>query len=113
MAGLNSGWSEEQSSLLKYSLRNILMTFKRRRYNSNKFYLATPFNKGYRFFDFESDSLEDMVFKGTELLKLNNFDSLNLETSEGIPILSIYLEAGPTIIIKDIVTDEIICNILL
>lgn len=111
MAGI---WTEDQADLLKYSLRNIFATVQNiLRYKSNKFYVATPFNQGYRQFDIEGNSLEEMVYKATELLKSKNIDRVNLETADGLPILTIYLEAGPTVIINDIVTDKTICNILL
>ena len=107
-------WTEDQADLLKYSLRNILATVTNiLRYKSDKFYVATPFNHGYRQFDVEGNNLEEMVFKATELLKTRNINWVNLETAEGLPILSIYLEAGPTVIINDIVTDKTICSILL
>ncbi|MFX0211310.1 MAG: hypothetical protein ACFFDT_35340 [Candidatus Hodarchaeota archaeon] len=107
-------WTEDQADLLKYSLRNILATITNiLRYKSDKFYLATPFNLGYKQFDVEGNNLEEMVFKATELLKSKNINWVNLETAEGLPILSIYLEAGPTIIINDVVTDKTICSILL
>jgi hypothetical protein len=107
-------WTEDQADLLKYSLRNILATVTNiLRYQSDKFYLATPFNYGYRQFDVEGNNLEEIVFKATELLKSQNINWVNLETAEGLPILSIYLEAGPTVIINDIVTDKTICSILL
>lgn len=107
-------WTEDQADLLKYSLRNILATVTNiLRYKSNKFYVATPFSQGYRQFEVEGSSLEEMVFQATELLKSNNIDRVNLETADGLPILTVYLEAGPTVIISDIVTDKTICNILL
>ncbi len=111
MAGI---WTEDQADLLKYSLRNIFATVQNiLRYKSNKFYVATPFNQGYRQFDIEGSSLEEIVYKATELLKSKNIDRVNLETADGLPILTIYLEAGPTVIINDVVTDKTICNILL
>ena len=111
MAGI---WTEDQADLLKYSLRNIFATVQNiLRYKSNKFYVATPFNQGYRQFEIEGSSLEEMVYKATELLKSKNIDRVNLETADGLPILTIYLEAGPTVIINDVVTDKTICNILL
>ncbi len=113
MRSINSVWSEDQSNLLRFSLHNILSSINKPNYKSEKYYLATPFNTGYRRFDIEESNIEEMIFKGTELLKRNNFSKLNLENIDGFPILSIHLEPGPTIIIKDIVTEEIICNILL
>ena len=107
-------WTEDQADLLKYSLRNILATLANiLRYKSTKFYVATPFNQGYRQFDVEGSNLEEMVFKATELLKSRNLNRVNLETEEGYPILTIYLEAGPTVIINDVVTNKPICSILL
>lgn len=107
-------WTEDQAGLLKYSLSNIFATVKNiPRYKSNKFFVATPFNQGYRQFDIEGSNLEEMVFKATEILKSKNIDRVNLETADGFPILTIYLEAGPTVIINDIVSDKTICNILL
>ncbi len=107
-------WTEDQADLLKYSLRNVFATTKNiPRYKSNKFFIATPFNQGYRQFNIEGNSLEDMVFKATEILKTKNISRVNLETADGFPILTIYLEAGPTVIIDDIVSNKPICNILL
>ncbi|MFX1282494.1 MAG: hypothetical protein ACFFB5_02525 [Promethearchaeota archaeon] len=107
-------WTEDQADLLKYSLSNILSTVKNiPRYKSDKFFIATPFNQGYRQFDIEGSNLEETVFKATEILKTKNIDRVNLETAEGFPILTIYLEAGPTVIIDDIISDKTICNILL
>lgn len=111
---MSDKWTEDQADLLKYSLRNILSTLTNiLHYKSNKFYVATPFNKGYRQFDIEGSNLEEIVFKATELLKSKNIDRVNLETEEGFPILTIYLEAGPTVIINDVVTNKTICSILL
>ena len=111
---MSDNWTEDQADLLKYSLRNIFATVSNiLRYKSNKFYVATPFNQGYRQFDVEGSNLEEMVFKATELLKSKNIDRVNLETEDGYPILTIYLEAGPTVIINDVVTNKTICNILL
>ncbi|MFX0015791.1 MAG: hypothetical protein ACFFB2_01045 [Promethearchaeota archaeon] len=107
-------WTEDQANLLKYSLRNIFATVENvPRYKSNKFYVATPFNQGYRQFDIEGNSLEEIVFKATELLRSKNINRVNLETADGLPILTIYLETGPTIIIEDVITDKTICNVLL
>ncbi|UCG02044.1 MAG: hypothetical protein JSW11_20920 [Candidatus Heimdallarchaeota archaeon] len=107
-------WTEDQADLLKYSLRNIFATVTNiLRYRSNKFYIATPFNQGYRQFDIEGDNLEEMLYKATELMKSKNIHCINLETADGLPILTIFLEAGPTIIINDVITDRTICNILL
>ena len=107
-------WDDDQAGLLEYSLRNILLSFTHvERYKSKKYYLATPFDQGYRFFDVESDSLEEMIFKATEILKNAEFDRLNLETTDGLPILSIHLETGPTVVIIDIVTGKTICNVML
>jgi hypothetical protein len=114
MDGVNDIWSEDQAGLLKYSLHNIFMTFSNvTRYFSEKFFLATPFNQGYRLFDLKSDSLEEMMFRATEVLKRNNLDCVNLENSDGIPILKIRLEPGPTVIIEDYISDETLCTILL
>jgi len=111
---MSDSWTEDQADLLKYSLRNILATLSNNlRYKSNKFYVATPFNQGYKQFDVEGSNLEEIVFKATELLKSKNIDRVNLETEDGYPILTIYLEAGPTVIINDVVTNETICSILL
>ncbi|MHA2225505.1 MAG: hypothetical protein ACXAC8_09895 [Candidatus Hodarchaeales archaeon] len=107
-------WTEDQAKLLQYCLQNIIKTVKNiPRYQSKKFFIATPFNKGYRSFDVVGDTLEEMIFKATEILKINNIDRVNLETGEGLPILSIHLERGPTVTINDIVTEKTICNILL
>ncbi|MFX0172136.1 MAG: hypothetical protein ACFE9L_09460 [Candidatus Hodarchaeota archaeon] len=107
-------WSEDQAGLLKFCLHNIITTFtKITHYISEKFYLATPFNQGYRFFDLESTSLEDIMFKATEVLKKNNLSCVNLENADGIPILRIRLEPGPAVIIEDYITDETLCTILL
>lgn len=109
---MTEAWTEDQAELLKFSLRNIFETVANiPRYKSKKFFLATPIDRGYRFFDIEGDSLEEMVFKATELLKSKNIDRLNLETADGLPILTIYLEEGPTVIIDDVVTGKTIGNI--
>ncbi len=105
-------WTEDQADLLKYSLRNIFETVGSK-YKSNKFYIATPFDRGYRQFDIEENSLIEMIFKATELLKTKNFDRLNLETEDGLPILTIHLESGPSVVVTDVVTEKAICNILL
>ncbi|UCE14387.1 MAG: hypothetical protein JSV04_04215 [Candidatus Heimdallarchaeota archaeon] len=111
---MSEAWTEDQADLLKFSLHNIFETVTNiPRYKSNKFYLAIPIDRGYRFFDIEGDSLEEMVFKATELLQSKNIDRLNLETADGLPILTIYLEEGPTVIIDDFVTGKAICNIVL
>ena len=111
---MSSIWDDDQAGLLEYSLRNILLSFTHvERYKSKKYYIATPFDQGYRFFDVESDSLEEMIFKATEILKKADFDRLNIETADGLPILSIHLETGPTVVIVDIVTEKTICNVLL
>lgn len=105
-------WTDDQADLLKYSLRNIFETVGTK-YQSNKFYIATPFDRGYRQFDIEGDNLIEMIFKTTELLKSKNFDRLNLETADGLPILTIHLEAGSSVVVTDVVTEKTICNILL
>ncbi len=107
-------WNEDQANLLKFSLRNIFATLDNiQRYKSKKFFIATPFNQGYRMFDVEGETLEGMVFKATEILKNNDIDRVNLETADGFPILTIFLESGPTITIDDVVSGKTICNILL
>ncbi|MFW9778584.1 MAG: hypothetical protein ACFFE8_06985 [Candidatus Heimdallarchaeota archaeon] len=117
---VNSGtWNEDQRKLLKYSLSNIMATYADEpRYRSKRYFLATPFHEasGYQQFDVESNSLEEMLFKATEILKTNDFTSLNLETEEGIPILRVQLrkaEERYTVIVHDIVTDLKVCSILL
>ena len=105
-------WNEDQEKLLDFSIRNFFATYKqRKRYKSKKYYLAVPFDHGYRSFDVVTNSLEEMVFKASEILKSTEFDRLNIEQEDGIPILSIYLEKGPTIVIKDIISNKIICNV--
>lgn len=114
MDGTNNIWSEDQANLLKFTLHNIITTFtKITHFISDKFFLATPFNQGYRLFDLESTSLEDMLFKATEVLKKNNLSCVNLENADGIPIIRIRLEPGPVVIIEDYITDETLCTILL
>ena len=111
---MSSIWDDDQAGLLEFSLRNILLSFRHvDRYKSPKYYLATPFDQGYRFFDVESESLEEMIFKATEILNERDFDRLNLETADGLPILSIHLEVGPTVVIMDIITEKTICSVLL
>ena len=111
---MSSTWTDDQAGLLQYSLHNIFLSFHHvDRYKSPKYFLATPFDQGYRFFDIEGVSIEEMVFKATEILKNKDFDRLNLETADGLPILSIHLEVGPTVVINDILTEKTLCNILL
>jgi hypothetical protein len=111
---MSGTWTDDQAGLLQYCLHNIFLSFHHiDRYKSQKYFLATPFDQGYRFFDIEGNSLEEMVFKATEILKNKDFDRLNLETVDGLPILSIHLEVGPTVVINDILTEKTICNILL
>ena len=105
-------WTEDQADLLKYSLRNIFETVDTK-YQSNKFYIATPFDRGYRQFDIEGVDLIEMIFKVTELLKSKNFDRLNIEKADGLPILTVHLEAGPSVVVTDVITEKAICNILL
>ncbi len=107
-------WTDDQADLLKFSLHNIFQSLSKiPRYLSNKYFLSIPINLGYRFFDIESDSIEEALFKATELLKKKDISSMNLETDECLPILKVRLEPGPTIIVEDIVTDKILCQILL
>jgi hypothetical protein len=115
----SGSWNEEQRKLLKHSLANIMETYADEpKYRSRKYFLTTPFQEatGYQKFDVETDTLEEMLFKATELLKTSDFSSLNLETEESIPILSIQLRTAEerfTVIIHDIVTDSKVCSILL
>jgi len=111
---LSKIWNEDQAKLLDFSVRNFFATFKQRnRYLSKKYYLAVPFDSGYRSFDIVANSLEEIVFKASETLKSTEFDRLNIEQADGIPILTIYLEKGPTVVIKDIVTEKTICSVQL
>jgi len=105
-------WTDDQEELLLFSLRNIILSYDHiERYKSEKYFLATPFDKGYRFFDIEGTSLEEMVYRATEILKRKEFDRLNLETADCLPILSIHLEVGPTVVINDILTGKTMCSI--
>jgi hypothetical protein len=108
-------WTEDQADLLKFSLHNIFQSLSQvPRYNSSKFFLSIPINLGYRFFNnFESNSIEEILFMATELLMRKNLGCVNLETDQCLPILKVRLEPGPTIIVEDIVTDKILCQILL
>ncbi len=107
-------WTEDQTELLDYSLRNILPSFRDNElFKSNFFYIATPFSKGYRLFDIENASVHDTIISSLEILKEQEIDRVNIENDEGFPVLTIYLEAGPTVVIKDIVSGRTIANIQL
>ncbi|MHA1973534.1 MAG: hypothetical protein ACTSW1_11105 [Candidatus Hodarchaeales archaeon] len=109
-----SVWDEDQADLLGFSLRNIFESFRDiKRYKSNKYFIAVPFDIGYRSFDVEAFQLEEILFKASEILKTTEFDRVNIETDEGIPILTMHIEVGPTIVITDILTDKTLCNISL
>lgn len=114
MINSKSVWTEDQADLLKFSLNNIFQSLSKvPRYTSSKYFLSIPINLGYRFFEIKSDSIEETLFKATELLKRKDLSCVNLETDECLPILKVRLEPGPTIIVEDIVTDKILCQILL
>ena len=61
--------------------------------------------------DKESPPLTEIIFSATEFLKTENLDCLNVETEESIPILTTYLEAGPVVVIQDLITEKIISSI--
>ncbi len=105
-------WTEDQVGLLKYSLENVFKTVPKE-YLSKNYYLSTPYSEGYQFLDEETPSLTEIIFSATEFLKIQNLDRLNVETQEGIPILTIYLEAGPVVVIKDHISEETIVSISL
>jgi hypothetical protein len=107
-------WSEDQTELLNYSLQNILTVIKdSERFKSNRFFIATPFSQGYRIFDLNNVTLQDTIFDAFNILKEKEIDRVNVENADGFPILTIYLEPGPTIIIEDIVTGKVITTIQL
>ncbi|MHA1226164.1 MAG: hypothetical protein ACTSPV_05410 [Candidatus Hodarchaeales archaeon] len=111
---MSSIWDEDQADLLGFSLRNIFDSFKDiKRYKSKKYFIAVPFDIGYRSFDVEAYQLEEILFKASEILKTTDFDRVNIETDDGIPILTVHIEVGPTVVITDILTDETLCSISL
>ena len=107
-------WTEDQTELLDFSLRNILPNFKNKElFNSNYYYIASPFSKGYRLFDIENTTIHDTILSSLEILREQEIDRVNIENDGGFPLLTIYLEAGPTVIIEDIITGRMIANIQL
>jgi hypothetical protein len=105
-------WTEDQTELLDFSLRNILATIEDNELFASKyFYIATPFSKGYRFLDIENVTIHDSILSSIEVLRDQEIDRVNIENDGGFPILTIYLEAGPTVIVEDIVSGQTIANI--
>ncbi len=106
--------TEDQTELLHYSLRNFLMTLRDiDRFKSKNYYLATPFSRGYRFFDVENDSLQKTILNALEILNEQETDRINVENDDGFPILTIFLESGPTVIMEDYVSGKPLANIKL
>ena len=106
--------TEDQTELLHYSLRNFLMTLHDiDRFKSKNYYLATPFSSGYRFFDVENDSLQKTILNALEILNEQEIDRINVENDDGFPILTIFLESGPTVIMEDYVSSKPLANIKL
>jgi hypothetical protein len=108
----NRGWTEDQVGLLKYSLENAFKSVPKE-YLSKTYYLSTSFSEGYQFLEKEAPSLIEIIFSATEFLKIQNLGRLNVETQEGVPILTVCLEAGPVVVIEDLVTEERIVSISL
>ncbi|MHA1992994.1 MAG: hypothetical protein ACW97Z_00470 [Candidatus Hodarchaeales archaeon] len=107
-------WSEDQTELLNYSLRNFLMALHDiDRFKSRYYYLATPFSRGYRFFDVENQSLQETIINALEILNEQEIDRINVENDGGFPILTIFLETGPTVIIEDYVSGKPLANVKL
>jgi hypothetical protein len=109
-----SVWTEDQTELLDYSLRNILGTVRDNElFASRYFYIATPFSKGYRFFDIENETIHDSILSSIEVLREQEIDRVNIENDGGFPVLTIYLEAGPTVIVEDVVSGRTVAHIQL
>ena len=107
-------WTEDQTELLHYSLKNFLMALHDvNRFKSKYYYLATPFSRGYRFFDVENNSLQDTIISALEILNEQEIDRINVENDGGFPILTIFLESGPTVIIEDYVSGKPLANVKL
>jgi hypothetical protein len=83
------------------------------RFKSNYYYLATPFSRGYRFFDVENSSLQETIIYALKILNEQEIDKINVENDGGFPILTIFLESGPTILIEDYVTGKPLANVQL
>ena len=81
------------------------------RFQSKYYYLATPFTKGYRFFDMENISLQETIVNALEILNEQEIDCINVENDGGFPILTIYMESGPTVIIEDYVSGKPLANV--
>jgi hypothetical protein len=107
-------FTEDQTDLLNYSLKNFLLTLQDvDRFNSKYYYLATPFSRGYRFFDVENSSLQKTIVHALEILNEQEIDKINVEDDGGFPILTVYLESGPTVVIEDFVTGKPLAHVKL
>ena len=54
-----------------------------------------------------------MTLQALEILREKEIDRVNIEIDGGFPILTVFLETGPTVIIEDIITGKMITNIQL
>lgn len=107
-------WTDDQIELLDYSLTNILDTFRDvDHFKSDCYYIAVPFSIGYRLFDIKCQELQQAIVQALEILKDREIDRVNIEIDGGFPVLTVFLEKGPTVIIEDIITGKMITNIQL
>ena len=111
---MSEAWTDDQIELLDYSLTNILNTFQDvDHFKSTCYYIAVPFSIGYRLFDVKCQTLQKAITQALEILKKQEIDRVNIEIDGGFPVLTIFLETGPTIIIEDIITGKMITSIQL
>jgi len=107
-------WTDDQIELFDYSLTNILDTFQDvDHFKSNCYYIAVPFSIGYRLFEVKCQTLQQAIIQALEILKEKEIDRVNIEIDGGFPVLTVFLEKGPTVIIEDIITGKMITNIQL
>jgi len=107
-------WTNDQIELLDYSLTNILDTFQDvDHFKSKDYYIAVPFSIGYRLFDIKCQSLQQAIIQALEILVAQEIDRVNIEIDGGFPILTVFLETGPTVIIEDIITGKMVTRIQL
>ena len=112
MFNMSEIWTDDQIDLLDYSLTNILDSFQKvDHFKSNCYYTAVPFSIGYRLFDIKCQTLQQAIIQALEILRKQEIDRVNIEIDGGFPILTVFLETGPTIIIEDIITGKMITNI--
>ena len=111
---MSETWTDDQIELLDYSLTNILDTFQDvDHFKSKCYYIAVPFSIGYRLFDIKCQTLQKAITQALEILKKQEIDRVNIEIDGGFPVLTVFLETGPTIIIEDIITGKMITSIQL